>query len=221
MAVALRSLLLDVFREAIVEGIIEKNIVEPTKTPAPEVKRERLSVEQFNAIRLSARAIGGWIENALILALLTGQRREDISRMKFSDVKDDRLFITQGKTGHKLALPLSLQLREVGLSLREAIESCRKGNPSDHLIYSSVRRGGRKAGPVAPDAITGAFGAARESCGLTFGANPPSFHEIRSLASRLYELENGEELAQRLLGHKSIAMTKKYLDSRGQEYVMV
>ncbi|MGD8105803.1 tyrosine-type recombinase/integrase [Pantoea sp. FN0302] len=57
--------------------------------------------------------------------------------------------------------------------------------------------------------------------GLHFGPHPPSFHEIRSLSGRLYETENGKEFAQRLLGHKNISMTKKYLDSRGQEYVMV
>ncbi|MGK3125250.1 tyrosine-type recombinase/integrase [Candidatus Pantoea formicae] len=40
------------------------------------------------------------------------------------------------------------------------------------------------------------------------GSNPPSFHEIRSLASRVYEMENGEDFAQRLLGHKNMSMTK-------------
>ncbi|KNC11536.1 integrase [Pantoea sp. RIT-PI-b] len=221
MAVAFRSLLLDVFREAVVEGVIERNIVEPTKTPPPEVKRERLSIEQFLAIRSAAIAMGGWLECAMNLALLTGQRREDITRMKFSDISEGRLFITQGKTGHKLALPLSLKINELALSLESVIEACKKDNPSDSLIYSSVRRGGRKAGPVAPDALTGSFAEAREASGLVFGTNPPTFHEIRSLASRLYEVENGEDFAQRLLGHKNIAMTKKYLDSRGQEYVMV
>ena len=50
---------------------------------------------------------------------------------------------------------------------------------------------------------------------------PSSFHEIRSLAGRLYESERGEDFAQRLLGHKNLTMTKKYLDARGAEYVMV
>lgn len=72
-----------------------------------------------------------------------------------------------------------------------------------------------------PDAMTSAFAEARELIGIQFGPNPPTFHEIRSLASRLYEVGNGEEFAQRLLGHKNLSMTKKYLDSRGQEYVMV
>jgi integrase len=221
MAVALRSLLMDVFREAVVEGVIEKNPVEPTRTPAPEVKRERLSLEQFLTIRSAAASMGGWLQNAMNLALLTGQRREDITRMLFSDINDQRLFVTQSKTSHKLAVPLNIELSAVGLTLEAVIEECRKGNSSDNLIYSSVRRGGRKAGPVMPDALTGSFAEARELSGIKFGPNPPTFHEIRSLASRLYEVENGEEFAQRLLGHKNLSMTKKYLDSRGQEYVMV
>ncbi|WP_241523724.1 tyrosine-type recombinase/integrase [Chimaeribacter coloradensis] len=84
-----------------------------------------------------------------------------------------------------------------------------------------MRRGGRKPGLVTPDGLTQAFSEAREMSGIQFGPNPPTFHEIRSLASRLYEVENGEEFSQRLLGHKNLSMTKKYLDSRGQEFVMV
>ncbi|WP_233593059.1 hypothetical protein [Candidatus Pantoea deserta] len=45
-------------------------------------------------------------------------------------------------------------------------------------------------------------------CGLDTGANPPTFHEIRSLSGRLYETRNGEAFAQRLLGHKNLSMTK-------------
>lgn len=221
MAVGLRSLLMDIFREAIVEGVIDKNPVEPTRTPAPEVKRERLSIQNFAAIRAAASSMGTWLEYAMLLALLTGQRREDVTMMKFSDITDERLFISQSKTGHKLAIPLALRLEAVSLTLGDVVEMCKRDNPSDHLIYSAVRRGGRKPGPVTPDGLTQAFSEAREMSGIQFGPNPPTFHEIRSLASRLYEVENGEEFSQRLLGHKNLSMTKKYLDSRGQEFVMV
>jgi len=59
------------------------------------------------------------------------------------------------------------------------------------------RGGGRKPGAVSPDALTGAFAEAREISGIKFGPDPPTLHEIRSLASRLYELENGKDFAQR------------------------
>ncbi|ANR76964.1 integrase [Kosakonia sacchari] len=221
MASGLRSVLLDIFREAIVEGHIDRNPAEPTRTPTPKVKRERLVLEHFTIIRQAAISHSEWAPNACDLALVTGQRREDVSLFRFSDVKDGRLFITQEKTGHKLALSLDLRLDAANLVLQDVIERCRINNPSDFMIYSPVRRGGRKPGPLTPDGLTQAFADIRDSTDLKFGPNPPSFHEIRSLAGRLYEVEYGEEFAQRLLGHKNIAMTKKYLDARGAEYVMV
>lgn len=221
MASGLRSVLLDIFREAIVEGHIERNPAEPTRTPTPKVKRERLLLEQFEIIRDAATAHSGWAANACDLALVTGQRREDVSLFRFSDIRDGRLFVTQEKTGHKLALPLDLRLDSADLVLQDVIDRCRKNNPSDFMLYSAVRRGGRKPGPLTPDGITQAFSDIRDSTGLKFGPNPPPFHEIRSLASRLYERERGEDFAQRLLGHKNLTMTKKYLDARGAEYVMV
>lgn len=221
MASGLRSVLMDIFREAVVEGHIERNPVEPTRAPTPEVKRERLLLEGFLAIRGKAHSQSAWAANAFDLALVTGQRREDISNFKFSDVQDGRLFVTQEKTGHKLAIPVDLRLDSVGLVLQDIIDRCRENNPSGHMLYSSVRRGGRKPGRLTPDGLTQAFSDIRDLIDIKFGPNPPSFHEIRSLSSRLYKAERGEEFAQRLLGHKNLVMTKKYLDSRGAEYDMV
>ncbi|SUW63436.1 site-specific recombinase XerC [Buttiauxella sp. BIGb0552] len=221
MAVALRSVLSDIFREAIVEGHISLNPVEPTRAPTPKVKRERLILEQYQLLHSTAENFGEWVQRAFELALVTGQRREDISLFRFSDVRDDRLFIEQQKTGHKLALPLDLKLNSAGLVLGDVIDNCRKNNPSDFMLYSAVRRGGRKPGPLTPDGLTQAFAEVRNASGISFGANPPAFHEMRSLASREYEKEYSEDFAQRLLGHKNLTMTKKYLDSRGAEYVMV
>lgn len=89
------------------------------------------------------------------------------------------------------------------------------------MLFSPVRRGGRKPGPLTPDGLTQAFSNVRDATSIKFGPNPPTYHEIRSLAGRLYEKERGEEFSQRLLGHKNLTMTKKYLDARGAEYVMV
>lgn len=221
MASGMRSILLDIFREAMVEGHIERNPVEPTRAPSPEVKRERLLIDTFMAIREHSHKHSPWVINALDLALVTGQRREDISAFRFSDVKDGRLYITQGKTDHKLAISVDLRLDAAGIVLQDVIERCRENNPSDFMLFSSVRRGGRKPGALTPDGLTQAFSDVRDMTGIKFGPNPPSFHEIRSLASRLYKDERGEEFAQRLLGHKNLTMTKKYLDSRGAEYDMV
>lgn len=51
------------------------------------------------------------------------------------------------------------------------------------------------------------------------GKTPPTFHEIRSLASRLYNKQGIDD--QALLGHKSGTMTAAYRDVRGAEWVEV
>ena len=69
--------------------------------------------------------------------------------------------------------------------------------------------------------ITAAFAEARDKAGLTWpaGKTPPTFHEIRSLAARLYA-EQGID-AQALLGHKSPDMTALYRDVRGSEWIEI
>lgn len=107
------------------------------------------------------------------------------------------------------------------MNLRDVIATCQQGNPSVHIVNSSVRKGQSKPGTVLPDAITSAFAEASESSGVQFGNNSLAIHEIRRLVSRLYAVENKDEFARKLLGHKHMSMTKKYLDSRGQAYEMV
>ncbi|MEE3649506.1 MULTISPECIES: tyrosine-type recombinase/integrase [unclassified Brenneria] len=217
MAGGLRSVLSDIFREAIVEGHIENNPVAPTRVPASEVKRERLELEQYIAIRQAAEQQAVWFGLSMDLALITGQRREDITQMRFSHIIDDRLRIDQGKTGSMLALPMDLGLEAIGLYLGDVIDKCRDISNTDYLISTGIRKNSPD-GMINPDSLTKGFVKARKATGMVFDACPPTFHEIRSLAGRLYEKERGKEFAQKLLGHKSAKMTDKYLDTRGKEY---
>ena len=57
--------------------------------------------------------------------------KRDVAGFKFSDVRDGLLFITQEKTGYKLAIPLDLKLEILGLVLNDVIERCRINNPCD------------------------------------------------------------------------------------------
>ncbi|ECG8589181.1 tyrosine-type recombinase/integrase [Salmonella enterica subsp. salamae] len=61
-----------------------------------------------------------------------------------------------------------------------------------------------------------------KASGVNFSDNPPTFHEIRSLAGRLYKDERGEVLAQKLLDHTSENTTKRYLNERSDKaYIML
>ncbi len=75
-----------------------------------------------------------YMGNAMLLALITGQRLGDIiSAMKFSDIWDDHLHIIQEKTGTKLAIPLSLRSEQLNMSLREVVARCRDRVISPYL----------------------------------------------------------------------------------------
>ncbi|EDY3275021.1 tyrosine-type recombinase/integrase [Salmonella enterica] len=221
MAGAMRSVLSDMFREAVVEGHITQNPVEPTRAPKIEVARNRLRLDVYKKIREAAEHLPAWFPLAMDLALVTGQRREDVSCMKFSNIIDDRLYINQIKTGMKLALPLSLNLSAVGLRLGTVIDRCRLVSRTDYLISPGVRKNSSD-GSLHPDSLTKKFVAARKLAGINFSDNPPTFHEIRSLAGRLYRDERGEDFAQKLLGHTSENTTKLYLDERDEKaYIML
>lgn len=228
MAQTYRSVLSDIFREAIVNGRVSSNPVEPTRTPKIEVKRERLELTTFMSIREKADQLPDWFSRGMDLALVTGQRREDIAKMRFSDVRDNRLHIEQTKTGMMIAISLDIELHCVGLRIGDVIERCRVGNNTDFLISSGIRKNSPD-GSIHPDGLTKRFVNARNLSGLEFTANPPTFHEIRSLAGRLHEKEYGEKFgekegkafAQRLLGHTSEKTTEKYLDTRKKEFILV
>ena len=221
MAGAMRSVLSDMFREAVVEGRITINPVEQTRAPKIEVARERLRLDVYNAIREAAEQMPAWFPLAMDLALVTGQRREDIANMKFSDVYDNRLHVTQIKTGMKIAIPLSLTLQATELRLGTVIDRCRLVSRTDFMISAGIRKNS-PTGNIHPDGLTKTFVKARKLSGINFSDSPPTFHEIRSLAGRLYKDERGEEFAQKILGHTSENTTKLYLDERDDKaYVML
>jgi integrase len=224
-ATNMRSRLLDVFEYAVTKGHIEtgKNPVAPTLPPNYEPKRDRLSLEQFKKIRANASP---WLVNAMNLALLTGQRVSDISELKFSDVRDGFLHIdqikSQGET--RLKLDLNIRLAAIDMSIGDAVKQCRDNIVSAYLVHQTRTSGTYKAGgKVALEGISAAFTDLRDELKITAteGKTPPTFHEIRSLAKRLYTKEYGKEFSQALLGHKTEAMSAKYEDLRGSDWQIV
>ncbi|WP_050747594.1 tyrosine-type recombinase/integrase [Sodalis glossinidius] len=69
--------------------------------------------------------------------------------------------------------------------------------------------------------LSAGFRKARKASGLTWERNPPPFHEIRSLAARLYTDKKGRDYEQKLLGHNSSEMTDKYRDVRGSKWAEI
>ncbi|KAF6592559.1 phage integrase Arm DNA-binding domain-containing protein [Cronobacter sp. EKM101R] len=223
MAQVVRTTLIDVFKEAQHAGHVPPgyNPAQATRQPRNRVMRERLSLEEWKAIYAAAEHHPPYLQCAMLLAVVTGQRIGDISRMKFSDIWDDMLHIKHEKTGAKVALPLSLRCEALDISLREVVAKCRDAVVSKYLVHfrhstSKATRGDK----VTASSITTTFKKARNRSGLSWpDGKAPTFHEQRSLSERLYKAQGID--TQKLLGHKSPQQTAKYHDDRGKDWVVV
>jgi integrase len=222
VAILIRTRLSDMFRTAETKGLIGagKNPVTVTYIPEVIIKRDRLSLEQFKQIRAAAPP---WLANAMNLAVLTGQRREDLTEMKFSDVRDGFLHVVQGKSQGetKIRMDVRISLSALDMSIEDAIRQCRDAVVSKYLVHHNKTQATHKAGDkVAPAGLTNAFARTRNEQGITpaEGRTPPTFHELRSLSERLYREQYGAEFAQSILGHKNAKMTATYDDLRGSAW---
>ncbi|MBJ8832224.1 phage integrase Arm DNA-binding domain-containing protein [Citrobacter freundii] len=223
MAQVVRSVLIDVFKEAQHYGEVPPgyNPALATKQPRRKITRQRLSLEEWKKIFDIADARHRYMGNAMLLALVTGQRLGDISRMKFSDIWDDHLHVIQEKTGSKIAIPLSLRLNAINWSLRDVVARCRDYAVSPYLVHffrttSQAERGAQ----VKANTLTMNFSKARDLARIDWGdGTPATFHEQRSLAERLYKAQGIN--TKELLGHKSQQQTDRYHDDRGKDWIKV
>ena len=212
------------FETAVSEGWIDanpvrKNIIIGDKS----AKRARLSLEVF--MKVYETAPTEWLRNAMALALTSAQRREDVARAKYKDFRDGGWWLEQSseKTDHPHRIFIPIDLRPSGfLSLGEVVAQCRKPRTFSHyLVHQTIQRGASTVGRhLRLSTVSRAFTEAVEALGIDWSPKtPPTFHEIRSLALRLYG-DQGVNV-QLLAGHSDPDTTAIYLNSRGQEYARV
>jgi integrase len=220
-AQACRSMLKTALTAAVARGHMEMNVALVTESISVTVQRQRFTWETFEKVWKELQGAPSWVRNAASLALVTGQRREDIAAATFADFDDEVWRCTQIKTGRKLAIPLDLRLSVLGMSLRDVLTACRRtGVVSKYLIHQVRPYGNSPIGsPIFVDTLTKRFTEAVEAA-LGKGENPPTFHELRSLCKRLYAEQGGVD-TKALLGHATEAMSDLYGDSRGAEFQRV
>lgn len=219
MLVEIRSLLDD----AVANGWIDTNPAKAVRMPRCRVRRRRLALHEWRAIYEHARDHRPpWVHRLFLLALVTGQRRSDLVKMRFSDVwaHDDGLLylhIVQAKTGMRMAIPLALRLDAVGVSVGDAIELCRDYAPLEesgdgYLLRKTTSK------PPCPESMSWRFEQSREAVlppEAAAGQRAPTLHECRSLSAREYRKLGIDTMV--LLGHSRQSMTDLYHDDRGLE----
>lgn len=219
LAQALRSRLMAVCKRGMQLGWMDANPVDPTRQASPEVKRGRLTLESYRAIRAKADEVAEWLGLAMDLALCTGADRVTVAGLTRANVDGEWLEYQRSKTGIKLRVPLSLELRAAGLVLADLVRS-RTGVASRLLVHHVRPWGNAPVGSkVHPDRISHTFTEARKLAGIP-DEGAPTFHEIRSLAKRLYEAQGNVD-TQWLLGHRDKRTATLYANPRGAEVVLV
>lgn len=207
----------DAYTEAIANGWAETNPAAHIKPPKHKIKRARLRFDTWQAMRtLSQAGPQKWVESMLLLALVTGQRRADLAKMRFDDVVDGYLRVEQQKQagkgyGARVEIPLSLRLDAISMSVGDVIEQCRtSAKPGPMLLRKAA------GGSIELSSLSARF---HECIVAILGDDAhqlhgwPSLHEVRSLSARLYRAQGTD--VQTLLGHKHAEMTAIYEDDRG------
>lgn len=207
----------DAYNEAIANDWATTNPAAHVKLPSSRVKRKRLALDTWIKIRDLARASRqSWLESLLLLALATGQRRGDLVKMRFSDVVDGHLRVEQAKQsgkgyGARVAIPLTLRLDAIGMTLGDVIEHCRASAAPGETMLRKV-----SGAALEESSLSIRFAECiRAVCpGSAYGLDEwPSLHEVRSLSARVYRAQGID--VQTLLGHKHAEMTALYEDDRG------
>lgn len=219
-AQAFRSFLMDFFDRVIAKGWRTDNPAKVLDEVKVKVRRARLTLETF--LKLYETTSVQWLRNAMALALVAGKDRDSVRNAQFAAFRDGGWWNERSKTENRVFLPLTLRLRVFGMSLDDVVKQCRAtGIVSRYLIHQTERAKGAQLGkPIHLDVITRMFTAELAKLGIDFGdKHPPTFHEIRSLAARLYK-EQGDINPQDLLSHKDPKSTATYTDGRG-EWVML
>lgn len=231
-AIQVRSYASEFFREAKVKGWVAESPVEDLGAIQVTTKRARLTFDVFMLVYSTTTF--GWLKNAMALALVSAQRREDIALFETSQWRDGGWHCEQGKGnpdkggagmgGSRLIIPGALRLERFGMSLDEVYRQCRASRVfTRYVIHHTTHRGKHcKVGdPVHMDTLTVRFHMEIQRLAIDWGdKEPPSFHEIRSLSERLYKAQGGIN-TQVLLGHKSARSTETYDDDRRSEWTRV
>lgn len=218
-AESVRSRLIAMCQRGMQNGWMKANPAEVTEKPTVVVKRKRLTLEGFQAIYDKAPLVSEWLQDAMMLALVTGQDRSTVAKMSRTDVVGDALMCARSKTKVRVAIPLALRLDVLDVTLRDLVMKP-PTVVTRLLVHHQIPYGNAPVGSkVHPDRISHAFTEARQLAGIP-DKGAPTFHEIRSLCKRLYDEQGGVD-TKALLGHKDEKSAALYADTRDNAPIVV
>lgn len=192
MANRVLSVLRLVFDFALESQLVDSNPAIGIKR-LPEKKRRRLIAHaEYQAIYAKAPAR---LQCVMDLLFLTGQRVEDVLQIRLADLRDDGIYFEQDKTAARLVVAWTPELAAVVARAKGLLRGVsgftllqgRKGRPVDYRTVYLQWKTACKAG----------------------GIEDAQIRDLRAMAATAIRAQGGNATA--LLGHKSAAMTDRYL----------
>lgn len=196
MANMMRNVLKVVFNKAVLLGLTDSNPV--TSVPPLKTKRrDRYITEQeFQAIRAKATPT---LQAIMDICYITGQRIGDVLKIRHSDIEDDGICVQQEKTGNRLKIRMTADLRDA-IGQARALHRSVKGF---HLFHT------RQGKPFSYWTIRTLWQRATTSAGV----EDAHIHDIRAKAATDAKAQGLD--SKSLLGHASESAHLRYL--RGKE----
>lgn len=181
----------------------QADLVESGFNPAANLKRlkwkpKSIEVWSEEEISLFLGKCAKFMQTPIMLALYTGQRREDVVQMDWRDVQGNVVRVRQNKTGEALSIPLHPELRKHLASIRTGfggkIVRAADGKPMNANSLSSALYRAVEAIPEMPH---------RTLHGLRYAAAA----RLEAVGCGVYEITS-------IIGHRTYQMAIKYMSQR-------
>jgi len=155
------------------------------------------------------------LKDAIDLAYLTGQRPADVIAMNEAHIQGDVLMVQQGKTGARLRIDITGELK----TLLTRIMQAKKAHKVRTLQLVCTETGR----PISQNALRLRFEKAREKAAklnptIKLEIDNFQFRDLRAKAASDKSESENMQAAQQQLGHSSVVMTEHYVRAkRGQK----
>jgi len=200
----LRSLL-----SVIIQWAIRKRyrVDNPVKEIARFKERKRTRYLADDELERIKQHGSPWLAALIDLALVTGQRVGDLLALRWSDVSDKGVVFRPSKVEETTAVAVPIRMTP---RLRAALDRCRAAPKVPSLVHvcSSIR------GQRLP--YNTVYSAWTEACAAA-GVVDANIHDLKHRA--LTDAERQGKDSRRLGGHSSKAMTQRYIEAAGLDWI--
>jgi integrase len=156
-------------------------------------KRRRVEMAWVEQVRALASPR---MRLAIDFAVMAGQRRGDTLKLKWSDVREDGIYVNQGKTGAELLIEHSADLD----AILERAKAMTPHIPREYLIRKASGR------PYSASGFSSNWQRLMAKH-VAAGGERFTFHDLRSVSA---DGADTDQEAQARLGHASVETTRRF-----------